>query len=93
MGTRFDDYVAESAATDTEAGRQMSAAFSAHYDAVHEAQFMATELTSEEIEEVFEQNADVVDRISSGDPHALASLFAAAGVTVTATKVFVGFRD
>ncbi|MEI2637424.1 MAG: hypothetical protein V9F03_00235 [Microthrixaceae bacterium] len=48
---------------------------------------MATELTSEEIEEVFEQNADVVDRISSGDPHALASLFAAAGVTVTATKV------
>lgn len=47
---------------------------------------MATELTSEEIEEVFEQNADV-DRISSGDPHALASLFAAAGVTVTATKV------
>lgn len=39
MGTRFDDYMAESAATDTEAGRQMSAAFSAHYDAVHEAQF------------------------------------------------------
>lgn len=46
---------------------------------------MATELTSEEIDEVFEQNADVVERISDGDPHALASLFAAAGVTVTAT--------
>jgi ribosome-binding protein aMBF1 (putative translation factor) len=39
MGTRFDDYLNESAASDTEAGRAMSAAFRAHYDAVHEAQF------------------------------------------------------
>lgn len=48
---------------------------------------MATELTNVEIDEVFEQNADVVGRIRSGDPHALASLFVAAGVTVTTTKV------
>lgn len=48
---------------------------------------MATELTSEEIYEVLKQNAEVVERVGAGDPHALASLFAAAGVTVTATKV------
>lgn len=39
MGTRFDDYMAERAMTGTEDDRQLSAAFRAHYDAVHEAQF------------------------------------------------------
>jgi hypothetical protein len=48
---------------------------------------MATELTSDEIDKVFADNADVVERIGDGDPHALASLLAAAGVSVTATKV------
>jgi hypothetical protein len=48
---------------------------------------MATELTSDEVDKVLADSANVVERVRDGDPHALASLFTAAGVTVTATKV------